>query len=315
VPGIGFPGPFGFGGAATGNLYRAVTDDDAAGAIAAAWAEGVRWFDTAPHYGLGLSERRLGEALAGVPRDEFVLSTKVGRLLVPDPGGASRRDDEGFDVPADSRRVRDYSRDGVLRSLDASLARLGTDRIDVVLVHDPDDYYRQALDEALPALLDLRAQGVIRAVGVGMNQWRLPARFVEHSDLDVVLLAGRYTLLDSSAADVLLPACRERGVAVIAAGVFNSGILATDRPSAGARYDYRPAGSESVARATRIAQVCERHGCVLPRAALWFPLRHAAVTTLCVGARSAEEVRRNAALLRDPVPEDLWRDLAEEGLL
>jgi D-threo-aldose 1-dehydrogenase len=307
--------PFAFGGAAIGNLYRAVGDADADGAVAAALAAGVRHFDTAPHYGLGLSERRLGRALAGQPRADLVLSTKVGRRLVPDPAGAGRRDDEGFDVPADLRRVRDYSRDGVLRSLEASLDRLRTDRVDMVFVHDPDDHYRAALDHALPALTRLRDEGVIGGVGVGMNQWRMLGRFVEHADLDVILLAGRYTLLDQSAVDELLPACVRRGVAVVAAGVFNSGILATDRPAADAHYDYLPAGAALVDRANRIADVCQRHGCTLPQAAVWFPLAHPAISTVCLGVRSAAEVRRNADLLARPVPDELWRELADEGLV
>lgn len=306
-------GPFAFGGAGIGNLYTAVSDADAAGAIEAALAAGVRYFDTAPHYGLGLSERRLGAALARQPREELVLSTKVGRLLVPDPAGADRRDDEGFDVPATFRRVRDYSRDGVLRSLGASLDRLDVDRIDLVYVHDPDDHYEAALEGALPALAELRDQGVIREFGVGMNSSAMPARFVERVDLDVVMLAGRYTLLDQSAMDDLLPLCSRRGVSVVAAGVFNSGILATDRP--GTRYDYLPAPWELIDRANRIADVCERHGCTLPQVAAWFPLSHPAVATVCLGARTASEVVRNVALFDKPVPEDVWRELVAEGLL
>jgi D-threo-aldose 1-dehydrogenase len=308
-------GPFAFGAAGIGNLYRAVPDDAAAGAVAAALAAGVRYFDTAPHYGLGLSERRLGAALAGMPRDELVLSTKVGRLLVNDPSGADRRDDEGFDVPASIRRVRDYSRDGVLRSLEASMTRLGTDRIDVVFVHDPDDHYEAALHGALPALAELRGQGVIGGFGAGMNQWQMLAKFVEHSDPDVIMLAGRYTLLDQSGLDELLPACVRRGVSVVAAGVFNSGILARSRPPADAKYNYVPADAELVERANRIADVCERHGCTLPQAAVQFPLAHPAVATVCLGARSPEQVERNAALFDQPVPDELWRELADAGLL
>jgi D-threo-aldose 1-dehydrogenase len=308
-------GPFAFGAAGIGNLYRAVSDEDAEAAVATALATGVRYFDTAPHYGLGLSERRLGAALTGVPRDDLVLSTKVGRLLVDDPTGANRRDDEGFDVPASVRRVRDYSRDGVLRSLESSLTRLGTDRIDVVYVHDPDEHYAEALDGALPALSELRDQGVIGGFGAGMNQSEMLARFVEHSDLDVVMLAGRYSLLDQSGMDELLPACERRGVSVVAAGVFNSGILATARPGPDAHYDYGPAGEDLIARANRIADVCERHGCTLPQAAVWFPLAHPAVASICLGARSAAQVRRNAALFDRPVPDDVWRDLVAEGLL
>jgi D-threo-aldose 1-dehydrogenase len=308
-------GPFAFGAAGIGNLYSAVSDEDAHGAVTTALAAGVRYLDTAPHYGLGLSERRVGEAIKDVPRDELVLSTKVGRLLVDDPGGAHRRDDEGFDVPATVRRVRDYSRDGVLRSLAASMRRLGTDRIDVVYVHDPDEHYAAALDGALPALSELRDQGVIGGFGAGMNQWPMLAKFVEHSDLDVLMLAGRYTLLDQSGMAELLPLCLRRNVSVVAAGVFNSGILATNRPAPDAHYDYGPAGQDLVARANRIADVCERHGTTLPAAAAQFPLRHPAVATVCLGARSAQQVKRNAALFDEQVPEELWRELTAEGLL
>ncbi|HEX5404719.1 MAG TPA: aldo/keto reductase [Pseudonocardiaceae bacterium] len=304
-------GPFAFGAAGIGNLYEAVSEEDAASAVEAALAAGVRYFDTAPHYGLGLSERRLGAAIAGVPRADLVLSTKVGRLLVST--GTERRDDEGFDVVSGLRRVWDFSRDGVLRSLEASMARLGTDRIDVVFVHDPDEHYAAALDGALPALSALRDQGVIGRFGVGMNQSRMLTRFVEHSDLDTVLLAGRYTLLDQSGMDDLLPVCRRRGVSVVAAGVFNSGILATEQP--GDHYDYRVADPSVVSLANRLAAVCALHGVTLPQAAVWFPLLHPAVTTVCLGARSAREVIRNAGLFDHPVPDSLWQDLIAAGLL
>ncbi|MEU7002217.1 aldo/keto reductase [Nonomuraea sp. NPDC046570] len=298
----------GFGAAPIGNLFTAVGDDEARASIDAAWEAGVRLYDTAPHYGLGLSERRLGSALAG--RSGYVLSTKVGRVLVPSTAGG--RDDQGFDVPADHRRVWDFSRDGVLRSLEDSLVRLGLPSIDIALIHDPDDHADQALTEAYPALAELRAQGVVKAIGVGMNQWELPARFVRETDIDVVMLAGRYTLLDRSGLP-LLDACAERGVRVLAAGVFNSGLLATDEPSG--TYDYQPAPGSLLARARRIAGVCARHGVTLPQAALAFPLRHPAVASLVVGARSGPEVHRNAALLATPVPPALWADLESEHLI
>ncbi|MEV0973090.1 aldo/keto reductase [Microtetraspora glauca] len=314
IPGVGgveLP-RLGFGGAPIGNLFTAVTDDEARAAVEAAWEAGVRLYDTAPHYGLGLSERRLGAALAG--RSGHVLSTKVGRLLVPSGTAreAAGRDDEGFDVPADRRRVWDFSRDGVLRSLEESLERLGVPSVDIALIHDPDGHPREALEEAYPALASLRDQGVIRAVGVGMNQWELPARFVRQTDIDVIMLAGRYTMLDQSGLP-LLDECAERGVRVLAAGVFNSGLLATDRPSG--TFDYQPASAELVARARDIAAVCERHGVTLPQAAAAFPLRHPAVATVVLGARSAAEVRRNASLLDRPVTGELWDDLIAEGLL
>ncbi|GAA1875262.1 aldo/keto reductase [Myceligenerans crystallogenes] len=308
------PGPWGLGTAQLGNLYRATTPENAAWVVDAAWAAGVRWFDTAPHYGLGLSEQRAGAALRGRPRDEFVLSTKVGRLLVPNPGHEGEQD-ASFAVPATTRREWDFSRDGVRRSIDESLARLGLDRIDVVYVHDPDDFGDQVLAEALPALIELRGQGVVRAVGVGMNQSALPARFVAESDLDLVMLAGRYTLLEQGALDDLLPLALERGVGVVAAGAYNSGLLARDRPAADARYDYAPAPAGAVARAHRLADVCEAHGVPLPTAALAFPLRHPAVVSVAVGCETPEQVTQTAERLATPIPEGLWSDLAAEGLV
>ncbi|SEM87216.1 aldo/keto reductase [Nonomuraea pusilla] len=298
----------GFGGAPIGNLFQSVPDEEARAAVDAAWEAGVRLFDTAPHYGLGLSERRLGAALAG--RSGYVLSTKVGRLLVP--AGDGRRDGEGFEVTSAYERVWDFSADGVRRSLEDSLERLGLPAVDVVLIHDPDDHADQAIGEAYPALARLREQGVVRAIGVGMNQWRLPLRFVRETDIDVVMLAGRYTLLDQSGLP-LLDACAERGVRVLAAGVFNSGVLATRDPSG--TFDYQPAAGPLLERARRIAAVCEAHGVALPQAAMAFPLRHPAVATTVLGARSAEEVRANAELWSRPVPGGLWADLAAEGLI
>ncbi|ONI91065.1 aldo/keto reductase [Saccharothrix sp. ALI-22-I] len=303
----------GFGGAGIGNLYRAVDDVTAAAAVDAAWEAGVRYFDTAPHYGLGLSERRLGRALAERPRGDYVVSTKVGRALVPNPGGAAHTDDQGFDVPADSLRRWDFSADGVLRSLESSLDRLGVDRVDIVLLHDPDDHWEQAVGSAYPALHDLRDQGVVGAIGVGMNQCRMPARFVAETDIDVVMLAGRYTLLDSSADAELLPRCLARGVAVVAAGVFNSGVLATDAP--GTTYDYAPIAPELHARAVRIAEVCAAHDVLLPQAAMAYVARHPAVTSVVVGAHDAGQIRRNAALFDTPVPDELWVALHAEGLI
>ncbi|MGC5011117.1 aldo/keto reductase [Streptosporangium sp. DT93] len=305
---------YGFGAAPIGNLFSPVGEDEARAAVDAAYEAGIRLFDTAPHYGLGLSERRLGAALAGRPRDSYTLSTKVGRLIVPADGdGPFGRDDQGFDVPASSRRVWDFSRDGVRRSLEESLERLGLESADLVLIHDPDDHWEQAVSEAYPALAELRDAGVVKAIGVGMNQTAMLARFVRETGVDLVMLAGRYTLLDRSGQEELLPLCQERGVSVLAAGVFNSGLLATHDPSG--TYDYAPAPGPLLERARRVASVCERHGVTLPQAALAFPLRHPAVVSVVVGARSADEVVRNAALTARPVPEDLWSDLAAEGLI
>ncbi|GAA1263661.1 aldo/keto reductase [Saccharothrix xinjiangensis] len=297
------PSRLGFGGGPIGNLFTEVSDEDAADALTAAWDAGIRYFDTAPHYGLGLSERRLGAFLRTRPRAEFAVSTKVGRVLEPFDGGG----DDGahsFAVPATHRRVWDFSADGVRRSLESSLDRLGLDRVDVVYVHDPDEHWEQAVSQAVPALVELRDQGVVGAIGVGMNQWEMPARFVRETDLDVVLLAGRYTLLDRSGLE-LLELCAERGVSAVAAGVFNSGLLAA--PGANATYDYRDAPPDLVERARGMARACERHGVPLPLAALRFPLRHRAVESVLLGMRTAAEVRANTSGAE--VPEALWAEL------
>jgi len=303
------------GTSALGNLYRASTDAEAHRTVDAAWDAGIRAFDTAPHYGLGLAERRLGRALAGRPREELVLSTKVGRLLVPHPAGAAERDPHEFDVPADLRRVWDFSRDGVLRSLEESLQRLGTDHVDIAFVHDPDEHWEQAAAEAVPALVELRDQGVVRAVGAGMNQSAMLTRFVRESDVDLVMCAGRYTLLEQGALDDLLPAAQERGVPVLAAAVFNSGLLAQPEPGPGSTYEYAGAPPGVLERARRVAAVCREHGTTLPAAALQLPLAHPAVASIVVGARSAEEVQADVDLLAAPVPDGLWDDLRAQGLL
>ncbi|WP_328835885.1 aldo/keto reductase [Streptomyces europaeiscabiei] len=299
------------GCAALGNLFHPVTAEAAHATVDAAWDAGVRTFDTAPHYGLGLSERRLGAALRDRPRDTYTLSTKVGRLLVPGREAGAGDDlahdlANGFAVPATHRRVWDFSADGVLRSLEASLERLGLDRVDVALLHDPDGHADQALREAYPALERLRAEGVIGAIGVGMNQSALPARFLRETDIDVVLLAGRYTLLEHDALAELLPEAAARRRSVLIGGVFNSGLLTAPRP--GATYDYAPAPQPVLDRALRLLAVCERHG---------VPLRAAApaVASVLTGARSPQEVRDTVEQLRRPIPDALWDELRAEGLL
>jgi len=310
-------GPIGYGVAALGNLYRPLADDVWPGIVPAAWEAGIRYFDTAPHYGLGLAEKRLGAGLQEYPRDAFVLSTKVGRVLEPNPDYREGDTDLGnlFAVPSTLRRRLDYSRDGVLRSIEDSLTRLGLDRIDVVFVHDPDEHEREALDGAFPALDELRAQGVIRSYGAGMNQSAMLTRFVRETDLDIVMCAGRYTLLDPSAEQDLLPAAAERGVSVAVAAVFNSGILATDRPVAGATYDYGAAPDALLARVFRIADIAAPYGVTVPQLAVQFPLRHPAVATVVLGADSAAQITRNAGLAAVPVPDALWAELSEAGLL
>ncbi len=305
--------PLGLGCAQLGNLYQAISDETAEATVRRAWDEGIRYFDTAPHYGLGLSEIRLGTVLRSFPRDEYVLSTKVGRVLEPNPDGAGKRDDQGFVVPAAYKRRWDFSRDGVLRSFEESLTRLGLDRIDVVYVHDPDDHFEDALRGAFPALRELREQGVIRAFGAGMNQAPMLAEFVRRTDLDVVLVAGRYTLLDQPALDELFPLCTERGVTVVAGGAFNAGILATAEP--GRVYDYAEAPPELVERAGRIAEICARHGVELPEAALALPMAHPAVASVVVGAHDPEQVGVNARRARAVVPPALWAELVDAGLL
>lgn len=307
-------GELSLGCAQLGNLYRAISDEDAWATVDAAWDLGVRYFDTAPHYGLGLSERRLGAALASRPRDEYVLSTKVGRLLVASDATAGR-DAEGFDVAATHRRVWDFSRDGILRSLEESLERLGLDRVDVVYLHDPDDHRDEVYATGYPALEELRSEGVVRAIGAGMNQSAMLADFARNTDMDVFMLAGRYTLLEQGALDDLLPVCEERGISVVAAGVYNSGLLSRPRPSENAKYDYEDAPPELVRRARRIAEVCEAHGTTLPAAAVAFPLGHSAVASVCLGSRAPEQVERNVALLGDPPPSPVWTALKDEGLL
>jgi D-threo-aldose 1-dehydrogenase len=307
--------PLGLGGAPAGNLFAAVDDETCFAAVDAAWNAGIRYFDTAPHYGLGLSERRLGAALADRPRDGFVLSTKVGRLLGATPEQAVSQDPAGFVVPATHRRVWDFSADGVRRSLEESLQRLGLDRVDVVLLHDPDDHWEQASREGLPALLALRDEGVVRAVGVGMVQTEMLSRFVRETDVDMVMCAGRYSLVDHGALDDLLPAAHERRVGVVLAGVYGSGLLATDRPVPGATFDYVPASPELVARVHRIADLCDDVGVTLPQAALAFVRAHPAVVSTVLGLRDATEVAQAVQRAAAVVPDELWPALRTAGLL
>jgi D-threo-aldose 1-dehydrogenase len=301
-----------FGGAPVGNLYTQVSDADAEQAIAAVLAAGMRHFDTAPHYGLGLSEHRLGRALAGQKRDTFTISTKVGRLLVPNSSPSGSDEANGFAVPDDLCRVLDYSRDGVRRSITESLGRLHLDYVDVALVHDPDDVIDQAISETIPALLELRQEGVVRSVGAGMNQWPALTHLVKETDVDVVMVAGRWTLLDRSALP-LLDVCHSRSVAVLAAAPFNSGILASGLVSEDARFNYGRAEPARIDAARRLADICRRHDVELATAALQFPVRHPAVTTVVCGMRSASEVRTDASLFTAPVPEACWIDLQRES--
>jgi D-threo-aldose 1-dehydrogenase len=303
----------GFGGGPLGGLFQAVDADTAAATLAAAWESGIRYFDTAPHYGIGQSERRFGEFRRQQARDAFTLSTKVGRLLVEqEPAG---RTDEAFQVPATHRRVWDFSRDGVRRSLEESLRRMGVDRVDVLFLHDAEQHLESAVRDGHPALAELRAEGVVGAIGAGMGDAALLTRLVRETDVDVVMLAGRYTLLDQSGLDQLLPTCQERGVSVIAAAVFNSGVLAQRRPTAGAMFGYEPASPAVLERVDRLIQVCGAHDVALPQAALAFPLTHPVVTGVVAGMRSAAEVHENARAFAADIPVELWTDLQAEGLL
>jgi D-threo-aldose 1-dehydrogenase len=304
----------GAGCAQLGNLYRAISDEEAEATVRAAWDGGVRYFDTAPHYGLGLSERRLGRALAAYPRDEYVLSTKVGRILVPSPETAHQTDVAGgFDVPADTRRVYDLSRDGVLRSIEDSLERLGVDRIDVVYMHDPDDHWEAASTTGAQTLAELRDEGVIGAFGAGMNQGEMLADLIDQTDVDIVMCAGRLTLLEQGHAERMLRLAAERDVAVVAAAVYNSGLLSRDKVPDDAQFDYAQAPADVLARARDIERICREHDVSLPAAALQFPLRYPQVLTVVAGMRGAEQAIGTIERLSAPIPDELWRALAAAG--
>lgn len=306
----------GLGTSQMGNLGRVTSDEEAEQTFEAAWCAGIRLFDTAPHYGLGLAERRLGTLLAGRPRSEFQVSTKVGRLLIQNPGGAASMDTEGFAVRATLRREWDFTRDGVRRSIEESLERLGLDRIDTVYLHDPDDHGDEAVATAFPALAELRAEGTVGSIGAGMNQSAMLARFIRADvGVDTVMLAGRFTLLEQGALDDLLPLALSSGVEVVVAGVYNSGILAEPRPPADASYDYAPAPSELIRRANAIAEVCEEYDVDLPTAALAYPLTHPAVCAVVVGARTASQLQSTLDRFQATVPDALWSALREADLL
>ncbi|MFE9066605.1 aldo/keto reductase [Streptomyces violaceusniger] len=306
-------GELSLGAAPLGNLFHAISDEDAATTVEAAWACGVRSFDTAPHYGLGLSERRLGDALRTRPRDQYTLSTKVGRLLRPRTGAQGDDRANGFAVPATHERVWDFTARGVRVGVEESLIRLGLDRVDIVYLHDPDHHEREALDCAYPELERMRAEGTVGAIGVGMNQTKMPTRFIRDTDIDVVLLAGRYSLLDQTGLASLLPQAARRGVSVVVGGVFNSGLLADPRP--GATFDYGPAPLRMLERALALRTLCEDFEVPLRAAALQFPFGHPAVAGVLLGARTATEMVDAAAMISHPIPPDMWLALRCRGLL
>lgn len=310
-------GPLGMGSAPLGNLGSAVTDDVAAKAVQAGWAAGIRHFDTAPHYGAGLSEHRLGQALRHQSRDSYTLSSKVGRLL--DPVATVPELDHGFQHGLSFKRRLDYSHDGALRSVEDSLQRLGLNRIDIIYIHDcaPDwlgETWREQFDIAMAgaakALTRLRDQGVIRAWGFGVNVVEPCLLALEQADPDLFLIAGRYTLLDHGALAELLPACERRGAHVVLGGPYNSGLLA-----GGTTFNYEAAAPEMVARAQTIAAVCARHDVDLKAAALQFCAAHPAVAAVIPGPRSATEATQNAEMMLQPIPPALWMELKAERLL
>jgi D-threo-aldose 1-dehydrogenase len=298
----------GLGGGPLASLFTEVTEEEAGAAIDRAWDLGIRFFDTAPLYGHGLSEVRFGAALRARPRGEFVIASKVGRLLVPLAPG--ERVDTAFANPLPFRPLFDFSRDAILRSVEESLERTGLDRIDVLHVHDADSHFGDVIRHAYPALDSLRAQGVAGAIGAGMNQWQMLARFARECDFDCFLLAGRYTLIDHSALPELLPLCVRRNISIILGGPYNSGILATGaRP--GALFNYEAAPAEWMDRTSRTEALCARHGVPLKAAALQFPLRHPAVAAVIPGCRSAAEVDESVAMMGWPIPDSFWRDYHE----
>jgi D-threo-aldose 1-dehydrogenase len=300
----------GLGTAPLAGLFEEVPEQQALAVIRRAWEVGIRFYDTAPLYGHGLAEMRVGKVLRDEPRDEFTLASKVGRLLradaPPEPG-------QSFRGTPPVNPVFDFSYGGVMRSVEESRERLGIERIDILHIHDPDDHYDAALKGAYRALDHLRAEGVIGAVGAGMNQAEMLTRFAREANFDCFLLAGRYTLLDQVALKELLPVCLEKGVAIIAGGVYNSGILADPKP--GAHYNYQTAPLELVERAQRIGAVCASHGVPIKAAAIQFPLGHPAVTCVVVGCRSVAQLDESIAMFELTIPPSMWQELKHEGLL
>ncbi|MFZ7092696.1 aldo/keto reductase [Primorskyibacter sp. 2E233] len=314
----------GMGTAPLGNLYRAVSDDEAHAVLQMAWDNGLRYFDTAPLYGYGLSETRLNRFLRDKPREDYVLSTKIGRLLAP--ATAETRDGIGkwFDVP-NRREIYDYSYDGVMRSLEFSLERLGVDRVDMLFAHDIDianHGSQSVLDTKLAelmeggyrALLELREQGVIGAFGAGVNEWEPCQWLAERGDFDIFLLAGRYTLLEQEALKTFLPLCEARGIGVVIGGPYNSGILATG-PIEGAHFNYEIAPPEIRDRVGKIQAICENHGIRLVDAAFQFPLRHPAVLSVIPGGQGQSEMQSNILAAQTTIPQALWSDLKAAGLM
>ena len=283
----------GMGGAPLGGLDSKTAQDT----LEYAFAQGIRYFDTAPLYGSGLSEIHNGGFLSTLPRNDFVLSSKVGRLIIP-----------GQDIPFN------YTKEGILRSIDESLTRLNLDSLDIVLIHDPDNHYSSALNEAFPTLAKLREQGVIKAIGAGMNQWEMLRQFAKDADFDCFLVAGRYTLLDHSALHELMPLCLEKDISLILGGPYNSGILASDLNTK-STYFYDPSPFEVIEKAKKIKQVCDRHHVPLKAAAIQFGLMHQSVASTIPGPRSPKEIEDNITMASIKIAPDLWRELKQENLI
>ncbi len=316
----------GLGGTTFGNMYSALDEQEGLDVIDASYMAGVRYFDTAPLYGYGMSETKMGPGLARYNRDEIAISSKVGYVLKERQEG-----DDYVDLFVDAPKLTsyfDYSRDAVLRSIEGSLKRLKTDRLDIVLIHDPDDgksiepgwvpgdraNFDQVMAEAYPALAELREQGVVKAIGLGMNQWQMLADFARAGNFDAFLLAGRYTLLEQESLRELLPLCAERDVRIIIGGPYNSGILATGAIE-GATYNYAAAPEPLLERVRGIEAVCARHDVPLQAAALQFPFGHSAVATVIPGARTVAEVEGNVGFLQHAISADFWAELKQEGLI
>lgn len=311
----------GYGAANIGNLYRALSDEVAWEILQTAWDRGIRYFDTAPHYGLGLSERRLGEFLRTKPRDQFILSTKVGRLLRPNPEGVGTLDmAHDFAVPADLKRVSDLSASGILESVEESLERMGLDRFDVLFLHDPEkadvpEPLDERLDAALTALARMRDHGSVRAVGVGSMSTDALLASAQSGLVDVLMVAGRYTLAEQPALAEVIPACREHGVGIVNASVFNSGLLAREYPEADARYEYGGVPAVLLERVQAIAEVCREYGTSLPAAALQYTLRNDTVKTVVVGSSRPEQLAQNVDRMNESIPEQLWTTLVDRDLI
>lgn len=312
----------GFGTAPIGNQFRYVPEEDARAVIKGAWDAGLRYFDTAPMYGHGLSERRLGESLRDLPRDEYVLSTKVGRLLKPVPAGGLTSffwvNMPPFEV------VHDYSYDGCMRSFEDSLQRLGVSRVDILFIHDIDvfshgpdlqkQYFRTAMDSGYKALEKLRSEKLVSAIGVGCNEWQVCEAALRERDFDCFLLAGRYTLLEQDALDTFLPLCEKRNATIVLGGGFNSGILATGAVK-GAHYNYSEASEEILARVRKIEAVCKQFNVPLKAAALQFVLAHPCIPTNIPGTRGLPHLQENIALIEHPIPKEFWAELKKQGLV